>query len=93
MTHNSHLVPLLEPLHIPPDFSRYEKLVETEVIASLEQWKQKTDLPLAELRDLAVRGGSQFSVRDQAQIVSTAASFKGEGSWATNVSREFSKGK
>ena len=88
----SRLDPLLEPLQIPPDFSRYEKLVETNIIASLQQWKQKADICLSELRDVAAREGFQFSVRDQAQVISAAASFEGEGSWTTNASRGISKG-
>jgi len=93
MTSHESLDPLLEPLQIPSAFSRYEKLVETEIISSLERWKQKTDACLAELRNItAAREVSQFSVRDQAQLISTVASFEGEGSWITKISRDTSKG-
>jgi len=92
MTLTSRLDPLIAPLQVPPHFSRYEKLVETDIIASLEQWKLKTDTCLAELRDLVARESTQFSVQDHALVVSTIASFEGEGSWITSVSRDISKG-
>jgi hypothetical protein len=92
MTLTLRLDPLIAPLQVPPDFSRYEKLVETDIVASLEQWKLKTDTCLAELRDLVARESTQFSVQDHALVVSAIASFEGEGSWITSVSREISKG-
>jgi len=89
----SRLDPFLECLQIPSDFSRYERLVETEIIASLEQWKQKTDACLSKLRDLAACEGPSFSVQEQAQVISTVAPYEGQGSWITETSRDISKGK
>jgi len=88
----SRLDPLLDPLKVPQDFARYERHVETEIIASLEQWKLKTDACLSELRNLAVREASQFSIQDQGSVISTIASFEGEGSWITTTSREIARG-
>jgi len=93
MTMTSRLDLLLDPLNIPQDFARYERHVETEIIASLEQWKLKTDACLSELRDFAVREASQFSIQHQGSVISTIASFEGEGSWITSSSREIAKGK
>lgn len=87
----THLNSLVQRLQVPADFSRYEKLVETEIIASLEQWKHQTEPCLVELRDLVAREGSRFSVLGQAQVISAAASFEGEGSWITQVSCDTSK--
>ncbi|KIM83994.1 hypothetical protein PILCRDRAFT_68800, partial [Piloderma croceum F 1598] len=87
----SRLDSLLDPLKIPQDFARYERHVETEIIASLEQWKLKTDACLLEFRNLALREASQFSIQDQGSVISTIASFEGDGSWITSTSREIAK--
>jgi hypothetical protein len=83
---------LLDSLKVPQEFSRYERHVETEIIASLEQWKLKTDACILELRNLALREASQLSIQDQGFVISTIASFEGEGSWITSTSREIAKG-
>lgn len=83
---------LLQPLQIPEEFSRHDKVVETEIIHRLEQWKRKADECLSELRDLVAREGSQLSVPEQALVISKAATFEGEGSWISQKSRQISKG-
>lgn len=86
------LDPLLTPLQIPEEFSYYERITDTNVIARLQQWKRMTDARLSELQNLVVREGSQLSDREQAEVISTTAPFEGEGFWTSNTSRNISEG-
>jgi hypothetical protein len=104
MTSNeeSRLDTLLEPLKIPTEYARYEKLVEIDIITRLEQWKRKTHAALSELKALVVaaretetkdeREGGRLSVKGEAQIVSAVAPFEGEGPWIASKSRDVAKG-
>lgn len=84
---------LLQPLKIPTEYSYYEKLADAEILSRLEQWKGKTHACLSELQDWVAREGSQLSPREQARVISTVATFDGEGPWIAGGSQDISKGK
>ena len=88
---------LLQQLQIPEEYSYFDKLYDNEVISRLDEWKQKVDKCLTELRHLIVRESAQvqLSAQDQAKIVAVTApfSFKDEDPWISPLSNDLSNGK
>jgi hypothetical protein len=81
---------VLDSLKVPSDFSRHDRITEDDVLARLDEWKGETHLGLVQLREIALTGN--LTLRQQAQVVSTAAFFDGEGTWVTARSLGVSQG-
>lgn len=89
---SSHLDSILKTLAIPPEYGHYDKLVDHDVLARLDRWKANIDDSLVELRDLVNHSSSQFSISDQAVVVSIAAAFQGDAPWNRERARELADG-
>lgn len=93
---DTRLDQLLQQLRIPEEYASFDKLHDNEVISRLEEWKQKANECLAELRHFIVRESAQvqLSAQDYAKIVAVAApfSFKDEDPWISPRSNDLSKG-
>ena len=88
----SSLNPLLDSLKVPSDFSRYDSITDDDLLARLACWKNETQDALAELRDIALKGSNDLTLRQQAQVVSAVALFDGDGPWVTSESLDVSRG-
>lgn len=88
----SHLASILGPLAIPSEYGYYDKIIEQSILVRLDEWKKTVEANLAELRDWINQRDSEFSVKDQAAIVSVAAAFYGEAPWILSESRELVEG-
>ncbi|KZP21729.1 hypothetical protein FIBSPDRAFT_919497 [Athelia psychrophila] len=84
----SHLASILGPLAIPSEYGYYDKIIEQSILVRLDEWKKTVEANLAELRDWINQRDSEFSVKDQAAIVSVAAALYGEAPWISSESRE-----
>jgi Tti2 family len=90
MANLSDLDTVLDSLKVSSDFSRHDRITEDDILARLDEWKGKTHLGLARLREIILTGN--LTLRQQAQVVSTAAFFDGEGPWVTARSLDASQG-
>ncbi|KAK0191366.1 hypothetical protein F5146DRAFT_1048368 [Armillaria mellea] len=81
---------LLSSLCIPQEFSRYEKLDDTEVIQKLQRWKNDASHVLLELRSLLNQHDENISLEDQADVVASVVPFDGEDPWVVPKARETS---
>ncbi|KAI0334924.1 hypothetical protein GY45DRAFT_1065421 [Cubamyces sp. BRFM 1775] len=79
-------VPTTE-LRIPKEFTKYEDVVEAEVIVRLEQWKERACEALSALRD-QVCARVSVPPKDQGEIVYYTAAFDGDGPWILGSSRK-----
>lgn len=89
---NSTLQTLLQRVHIPADFARYENITEEGIIASLDEWKCNAHHTLVEIRTLLEDASNELSLQEQANVVSAVAAFGGSGTWITPASRTNSRG-
>jgi hypothetical protein len=91
---NSELHTLLQNFQIPSDFVRYENIIDNNVIANLDEWKRNAYHTLSEIRTIIknLNASSELSLQEQANVVSIAVAFDGNGPWITPASQTVSQG-
>lgn len=81
---------LLSSLHIPHEFSGYEKLEDEQIIQRLQRWKCDASQVLFELKTLLNQRDENLSLEDQAEIVVSIVPFGREDPWVVPTARETS---
>ncbi|KAJ7224242.1 hypothetical protein GGX14DRAFT_649117 [Mycena pura] len=82
---------VLAALQIPPEYSRYESIIDSDVIERLRRWKQDVLRTLIELETRLQQMNlehASLSLKEQGDIVSAASVFDGEGDWTASDSRK-----
>src|ERR1700722_1547941 len=82
--YDSAMDSLLESLTVPSNFQRYDKITEGDLLSRLGKWRNEAHLLLEELREFSNR--NDLTLREKAQMVSTAAAFDGSGPWVSSQS-------
>ncbi|KAJ7179500.1 hypothetical protein C8R46DRAFT_1160062 [Mycena filopes] len=77
---------LLAGLRVPADFNRYNDIPERDVIARLDRWKEDALRTLQELQTRVVQERGELSLKQQADIISTASVFDCDAAWVTPAS-------
>ncbi|KAJ6516312.1 hypothetical protein C8R45DRAFT_1087411 [Mycena sanguinolenta] len=78
---------VLASLRIPADFNRYGDILERDVIARLDQWKQDALRMLKELHTRVQQEREALSLKQKADIVAAAAVFDSEDAWVISDTR------
>lgn len=91
----ANLSHLTHSLQVPPDFARYENIVEEPAILCLDDWKENAHRILVEMRTLVEENASSLSLEEQGDLISAAASFEDSSisPWVSSASQSISQSK
>ena len=84
----------LEALQIPADFLHHDRIVDSEVISHLEEWKISAIRCLSDLHELVIHSDdlSNVPLKVQAKVISHVAAFDGRGPWTCEDTRRLTNG-
>ena len=81
----------LTELKVPPEFAKYNDVVEADTIVRLEEWKQRAYHVLSQLRADLQNEQLQTSSQ-QAELAYAVAAFDGDDPWIDQSTRDIAQG-